>query len=125
MKIWALLTFFSILKRSCVTILVGIIYHLLEIQPHLFYHMLAILFAGGRSLGCPENSGAAGTYYDAVPRILVVSNHNRSTTTDTLLLEFPKQPLWTNVYIENHAKALVPLFWSRVQVIEETSRDPI
>lgn len=75
-----------------------------------------IFVHGGRSLGCPENSGAAGTYYDAVPRILVVSNHNRSTTTDTLLLEFPKQPLWTNVYIENHAKALVPLFWSRVQV---------
>ncbi|KAF5481918.1 hypothetical protein F2P56_002530 [Juglans regia] len=75
-----------------------------------------IFVHGGSSLGCPENSGAAGTYYDAVPRILVVSNHNRSTTTDTLLLEFPKQPLWTNVYIENHAKALVPLFWSRVQV---------
>lgn len=88
--------------------------------------MLVILFAGGRSLGCPDNSGAAGTYYDAVPRSLVVSNYNRSTTTDTLLLEFPKQPLWTNVYIENHAKALVPLFWSRVQVIEElTSSDPI
>ncbi|KAG6723483.1 hypothetical protein I3842_03G210200 [Carya illinoinensis] len=75
-----------------------------------------IFVHGGSSLGCPENSGAAGTYYDAVPRILVVSNHNRSTTTDTLLLDFPKQPLWTNVYIENHAKALVPLFWSRVQV---------
>ncbi|KAF3442933.1 hypothetical protein FNV43_RR16851 [Rhamnella rubrinervis] len=71
---------------------------------------------GGRSLGCPENSGAAGTYYDAVPRSLTVNNHNLSTQTDTLLLEFPKQPLWTNVYIENHAKALVPLFWSRVQV---------
>ncbi|KAL0015634.1 hypothetical protein SO802_002703 [Lithocarpus litseifolius] len=75
-----------------------------------------IVIYGGRSLGCPDNSGAAGTYYDAVPRSLVVSNYNRSTTTDTLLLEFPKQPLWTNVYIENHAKALVPLFWSRVQV---------
>ncbi|XP_015899506.2 uncharacterized protein LOC107432822 [Ziziphus jujuba] len=71
---------------------------------------------GGRSLGCPENSGGAGTYYDAVPRSLTVSNHNLSTQTDTLLMEFPKQPLWTNVYIENHAKALVPLFWSRVQV---------
>ncbi|POO00581.1 ephrin type-B receptor [Trema orientale] len=71
---------------------------------------------GGRSLGCPENSGGAGTYYDAVPRILIVSNHNKSTQTDTLLMEFPKQPLWTNVYIQNHAKALVPLFWSRVQV---------
>ncbi|XP_048442669.1 uncharacterized protein LOC103943935 isoform X2 [Pyrus x bretschneideri] len=71
---------------------------------------------GGRSLGCLENAGAAGTYYDAVPRRLIVSNHNFSTQTDTLLLEFPKQPLWTNVDIQNHAKALVPLYWSRVQV---------
>lgn len=71
---------------------------------------------GGRSFGCPENSGAAGTYYDAVPRRLIVSNSNLSTNTDTLLLEFPKQPLWTNVYIRNRAKASVPLFWSRVQV---------
>lgn len=77
------------------------------------------MYAGGRSLGCPDNSGAAGTYYDAVPRRLIVSNHNLSTQTDTLLLEFPKQPLWTNVYIRNQAKALVPLFWSRVQVIEK------
>ncbi|KAL5572508.1 hypothetical protein UlMin_022105 [Ulmus minor] len=75
-----------------------------------------VFIHGGRSLGCPENSGAAGTYYDAVPRSLTVSNHNMSTQTDTLLLEFPKQPLWTNVYIQDHAKALVPLFWSRVQV---------
>ncbi|XP_062090955.1 uncharacterized protein LOC133797151 isoform X2 [Humulus lupulus] len=74
------------------------------------------LIHGGRSLGCPENSGGAGTYYDAVPRILIVSNHNKTTQTDTLLMDFPKQPLWTNVYIQNHAKALVPLFWSRVQV---------
>lgn len=71
---------------------------------------------GGRSLGCPENAGAAGTYYDAVPRKLIVSNHNLSTQTDTLLLEFPKQPLWTNVDIKNQAKTLVPLYWSRVQV---------
>ncbi|RVW38225.1 putative ribonuclease H protein [Vitis vinifera] len=35
--------------------------------------------------------------YDAVPRRLIVSNHNLSTDTDTLLLEFPNQPLWTNV----------------------------
>lgn len=39
-----------------------------------------------------------------------------STDTDTLLLEFPNQPLMTNVYIRNHAKAAVPLLWSRVQV---------
>ncbi|KAK1550951.1 hypothetical protein Q3G72_027486 [Acer saccharum] len=71
---------------------------------------------GGRSFGCPDNAGAAGTFYDAVPRILIVSNHNLTTNTDTLLLEFPKQPLWTNVYVRNNAKASVPLFWGRVQV---------
>ncbi|EOY30581.1 Uncharacterized protein TCM_037740 isoform 2 [Theobroma cacao] len=71
---------------------------------------------GGTSFGCKGNAGAAGTYYDAVPRSLIVSNHNMSTSTDTLLMEFPKQPLWTNVYIRDHAKASVPLFWSRVQV---------
>ncbi|GAB2219699.1 hypothetical protein Droror1_Dr00007336 [Drosera rotundifolia] len=71
---------------------------------------------GGKSFGCPKNSGAAGTFYDAVPRRLVVCNHNMSTETDTLLLEFPNQPLWTNIYIENHGKAVLPLLWSRVQV---------
>ncbi|KAF6164272.1 hypothetical protein GIB67_010242 [Kingdonia uniflora] len=75
-----------------------------------------ILVHGGRSHGCSENSGAAGTLFDAVTRSLIVSNHNMSTQTDTLLLEFPNQPLWTNVYIRNHAKASVPLLWSRVQV---------
>ncbi|CAH9098571.1 unnamed protein product [Cuscuta europaea] len=39
-----------------------------------------------------------------------------STDTDTLLLDFPNQPLLTNVYILNHAHAAVPLLWSRVQV---------
>ncbi|XP_057959544.1 uncharacterized protein LOC131152008 [Malania oleifera] len=78
-------------------------------EPKIFVH-------GGSSFGCPENSGAAGTFYDAVPRSLIVSNHNMSTDTDTLLLEFPYQPLWTNVYVRNHAKAAVPLLWSRVQV---------
>nr|GMC58868.1 uncharacterized protein LOC109186463 isoform X3 [Ipomoea batatas] len=71
---------------------------------------------GGISLGCPANSGAAGTFYDSVPRRLVINNHNMSTDTDTLLLDFPNQPLWTNVYIHNHARATVPLLWSRVQV---------
>nr|XP_016504944.1 PREDICTED: uncharacterized protein LOC107822879 [Nicotiana tabacum] len=70
---------------------------------------------GGSSRGCPENAGAAGTFYDNVPRSLTVSNHNKSTSTDTLLLDLP-QPLLTNVYIRNHAKAAVPLLWSRVQV---------
>ncbi|XP_054782086.1 uncharacterized protein LOC129289342 isoform X2 [Prosopis cineraria] len=71
---------------------------------------------GGRSLGCSGNSGAAGTFYDAVLQSLVICNHNLSTHTDTLLLEFPKLPLWRNVYVQNQAKALVPLYWSRVQV---------
>lgn len=71
---------------------------------------------GGKSFGCPENSGAAGTLFDAVTRSLIVSNHNMSTKTDTILLEFPNQPLWTNVYVKNQAKVVVPLLWSRVQV---------
>ncbi|URD89015.1 glycine-rich protein [Musa troglodytarum] len=78
-------------------------------DPHVFVH-------GGKSFGCPENAGAAGTLYDAVPKSLIVSNHNLSTQTDTLLLEFPYQPLWTNVFIRNCAKVAVPLLWSRVQV---------
>ncbi|GFP82873.1 hypothetical protein PHJA_000430400 [Phtheirospermum japonicum] len=70
---------------------------------------------GGSSLSCPENAGAAGTFYDSVPRSLTVSNHHKSTVTDTLLMDFP-QPFLTNVYIRNQAKAAVPLLWSRVQV---------
>ncbi|KAJ4908188.1 hypothetical protein Rs2_11846 [Raphanus sativus] len=34
----------------------------------------------------------------------------------TLLLEFPFQPLWTNVYIQDKARVTCPLLWSRVQV---------
>ncbi|XP_008805792.1 uncharacterized protein LOC103718651 [Phoenix dactylifera] len=78
-------------------------------DPKVFVH-------GGRSFGCPENSGAAGTFYDAVPKSLIVNNNNFSTETDTLLLEFPNQPLWTNVFVKNRAKVVVPLLWSRVQV---------
>lgn len=76
------------------------------------------LISGGRSLGCPENAGAAGTLYDAVPRSLIVDNYNMTTDTETLLLEFPNQPLWTNVYVRNKARATVPLLWSRVQVCQ-------
>ena len=71
---------------------------------------------GGMSSGCPDNAGAAGTLYDAVPKSLDVNNNNMSTQTDTLLLDFPNQPLWPNVNIRNHAKVVVPLLWSRVQV---------
>ncbi|KAI3904002.1 hypothetical protein MKW92_018351 [Papaver armeniacum] len=75
-----------------------------------------ILVHGGRSYGCPENSGAAGTLYDAVLQSLFICNHNMSTQTDTLLLEFPNQPRWRNVYVHDHARAAVPLLWSRVQI---------
>lgn len=72
--------------------------------------------SGGSSFACPENAGAAGTLYDAVPRSLIVDNYNMTTDTETLLLDFPNQPLWTNVYVRNKARATVPLLWSRVQV---------
>ncbi|KAG1330123.1 hypothetical protein COCNU_02G000910 [Cocos nucifera] len=77
---------------------------------------MLFLSPGGTSFGCLENSGAAGTFYDAVPKSLIVNNHNFSTETDTLLLEFPYQPLWTNVIVKNCAKVVVPLLWSRVQL---------
>lgn len=71
---------------------------------------------GGHSYGCPANSGAAGTFYDAVPRRLRVNNHNMSTDTDTPFFAFPNQPRWTSVDIQEYARAAVPLRWSRVQV---------
>ncbi|XP_073122629.1 uncharacterized protein [Henckelia pumila] len=70
---------------------------------------------GGSSHGCPENAGAAGTFYDTVPLSLTVSNHHKSTYTDTLLMDFP-QPFLTNIIIKDQAKAAIPLLWSRVQV---------
>lgn len=81
-----------------------------------FFIIKLSMFAGGHSYGCSGNSGAAGTFYDTRPRKLTVSNHNLSTETDTLLMEFPYQPLLTNVYIENCARAAAPLLWSRMQV---------
>ncbi|KAL8171635.1 hypothetical protein V2J09_023439 [Rumex salicifolius] len=81
------------------------------------WHDDTLVFAhGGRSFGCLENCGAAGTLYEAVPRSLIISNHNLSTITETVLMDFPNQPLWTNVYVRNRARASVPLLWSRVQV---------
>ena len=77
-----------------------------------------LFLTGGRSFGCPSNAGAAGTFFDAVPRRLIINNHNISTDTYTLLLQFPNQPLWTNVYVQNRAQATVPLLWSRVQVVK-------
>ncbi|CAI9095531.1 OLC1v1031512C1 [Oldenlandia corymbosa var. corymbosa] len=71
---------------------------------------------GGFSTGCQMNSGAAGTYFDASLLSLRVGNDNITTETETPLLDFSTSPLWTNVYVENNAKVLVPLLWSRVQV---------
>lgn len=71
---------------------------------------------GGQSLGCPGNAGAAGTVFDATLLSLRVSNDNLTTRTETPLLDFSTSPLWSNVFVENNAKALVPLLWSRVQV---------
>ncbi|XP_075101419.1 uncharacterized protein LOC107787423 [Nicotiana tabacum] len=71
---------------------------------------------GGWSVGCPQNAGAAGTFYDAYVLSLRVDNDNITTETETPLLDFSTSPLWTNVYVENNAKVLVPLLWSRVQV---------
>ncbi|XP_059656702.1 uncharacterized protein LOC132303459 [Cornus florida] len=71
---------------------------------------------GGLSIGCPWNAGAAGTYFDASVQSLRVSNDNVTTETETPLLDFSTSPLWSNVYVENNAKVLVPLLWTRVQV---------
>lgn len=71
---------------------------------------------GGQSIGCPENAGAAGTVYDKTLKSLRVSNDNFTTHTETPLLDFPTTTLWSNVYVESSAKALVPLLWTRVQV---------
>lgn len=73
---------------------------------------------GGLSLGCPSNGGAAGTYFDASVLSLRVGNDNVTTETDTPLLDFSTSPLWSNVFVENNAKALVPLLWTRVQVVK-------
>lgn len=74
------------------------------------------MLAGGRSFGCPENFGGAGTLFESVLRSLIVSNHNLTTQTDTVFLEFPNPPLWTNIFVINHAKVSLLLLWSRVQV---------
>ncbi|KAL0286259.1 UNVERIFIED_CONTAM: hypothetical protein Sangu_2741200, partial [Sesamum angustifolium] len=70
----------------------------------------------GLSIGCSWNAGAAGTYFDASVLSLRVGNDNVTTETETPLLDFSTSPLWTNVYVENNAKVLVPLLWTRVQV---------
>ncbi|KAF5729667.1 hypothetical protein HS088_TW20G00031 [Tripterygium wilfordii] len=71
---------------------------------------------GGMSLGCPGNAGAAGTFFNADLQSLRVSNDNITTETETPLLGFPTRHLWSNVIVEDNAKALIPLLWTRVQV---------
>lgn len=79
-------------------------------------HDILFVNVGGMSLGCPSNGGAAGTLFDASILSLRVGNDNLTTETETPLLDFSTSPLWLNVFVENNAKALVPLLWSRVQV---------
>jgi hypothetical protein len=81
--------------------------------------MVCMILTGGDSLGCPTNAGGAGTHFDVVLRSLHVSNNNKATQTDTVLLEFPIQrPLWGNLIVESSARVGVPLLWSRIQVRE-------
>lgn len=79
-------------------------------------HIMFFPAAGGFSIGCPENAGAAGTHFNAYLSSLRVSNDNLVTETETPLLDFSTSPLWSNVFVENNAKVLVPLLWTRVQV---------
>uniref|UniRef100_A0A0A0LKA9 Uncharacterized protein n=1 Tax=Cucumis sativus TaxID=3659 RepID=A0A0A0LKA9_CUCSA len=74
---------------------------------------------GGISIGCSGNAGAAGTYFNADLLSLRVGNDNLTTETETPLLDFSTSPLWSNVFVENNAKALVPLLWTRVQVLSD------
>ena len=71
---------------------------------------------GGKSSGCLDNAGAAGTLYEEVPKSITVNNDNLSTQTDTVFLDPPYEPLWTNILIRNRAKVSLPLRWSRIQV---------
>ncbi|CAN7028276.1 unnamed protein product [Brassica oleracea var. botrytis] len=75
-----------------------------------------VLVHGGTSLGCPKNAGAAGTYFNAELSSLRVGNDNMTTETETPLLDFPTRPPWSNIYVDNHAKVLVPLLWTRMQI---------
>lgn len=79
------------------------------------------LGTGGWSTGCPRNAGAAGTYFNADLLSLRVGNDNVTTETETPLLDFPTTILWSHVFVENNAKVLVPLLWTRVQVTRTAS----
>lgn len=88
----------------------------ISLKYHSRQEDVKVTMHGGMSIGCPQNSGAAGTYFDASVLSLRVGNDNITTETETPLLDFSTSPLWSNVYVENNAKVLVPLIWTRVQV---------
>ncbi|XP_023635393.1 uncharacterized protein LOC17876163 [Capsella rubella] len=77
---------------------------------------IKVLVHGGASMGCPKNAGAAGTYFNRDLLSLRVGNENMTTETETPLLDFPTRPPWSNIYVDNNAKVLVPLLWTRMQV---------
>lgn len=92
---------------------------LLVLKTTLVTLCYTILVSGGVSIGCSGNAGAAGTYFNADLLSLRVGNDNLTTETETPLLDFSTSPLWSNVFVENNAKALVPLLWTRVQVLSD------
>ncbi|KAI4369970.1 hypothetical protein MLD38_018359 [Melastoma candidum] len=77
---------------------------------------IKVTVCGGSSLGCPRNAGAAGTFFNADLMSLRVDNDHAITETETPLLDFSTSHLWSHMIIENGARVLVPLVWTRVQV---------
>lgn len=74
------------------------------------------MVAGGDSIGCPQNAGAAGTLFDVMFQSLIVSNNNKKSKTDTVLLAFTVPPLWGSVVIKESARIGIPLQWSTIRV---------
>ncbi|KAG0603647.1 hypothetical protein M758_10G110100 [Ceratodon purpureus] len=77
---------------------------------------VGIFYHGGDSLGCPQNAGAAGTLFDVMFQSLIVSNNNKKSKTDTVLLAFTVPPLWGSVVIKESARIGIPLQWSTIRV---------
>jgi len=67
-------------------------------------------------LGCPQNAGAAGTLFDVPFQSLIISNSNKKSKTDTVLLAFPVPPVWGSVVIKESARIGIPLQWSTIRV---------
>ena len=74
------------------------------------------MIAGGDSLGCRQNAGAAGTRFDVKFQSLIVSNNNKESKTDTVLLDFHVPPIWGSVVIKESARIGIPLQWSTIRV---------